>query len=382
MGRAAAGCVAIVLGATGWFFASTGWLGYFDGWLVAALLLTTFARDRRTIWLMCLLAPWVDERFIIALPLALYTRSWRGQINADDGHGAGAGVDRRLLIGAAAISGSFIVVRLCLGAGSSSMGFMEYLRNQQTLQIGLGRHALGLAAGLRFGWVLLLAALVVAWRRSTARVAIGLTVGVIATVLVSMLIANDLSRSTSVLLPLALAGALEAVRHGWFSRRAGIGLALVALAVPAWHVVTDFSLRIERLPTVLQSFRHPAGSLAPLNWVKTAEQLVGRGESAAAERHIDIALRLDPACGAAYNVRGFIAYQRADWENARANFSTASRLTPADASHWLHYAYAAWKLQDVTTYRRAIVEAKRLAPEGSEVGKKIAALEALVVRGQ
>ena len=40
------------------------------------------------------------------------------------------------------------------------------------------------------------------------------------------------------------------------------------------------------------------------------------------------------------------------------------------------------KLQDVTTYRRAIAETKRLAPEGSEAVKKIAALEAIVVNGQ
>ena len=122
MGRAAAGCVAIVLGATGWFFASTGWLGYFDGWLVAALLLTTFARDRRTVWLMCLFAPWVDERFIIALPLALYTRWWRGRVSS-----AGAGADWRLLLGAAALCAGFVVVRMWLSVGSGSMGFVEYL---------------------------------------------------------------------------------------------------------------------------------------------------------------------------------------------------------------------------------------------------------------
>ena len=64
----------LTLGATSWFFTSTGWLGYFDSWLALALLVVAFAPSRWAVWTACLLAPWIDERFIIAAPLALFCR--------------------------------------------------------------------------------------------------------------------------------------------------------------------------------------------------------------------------------------------------------------------------------------------------------------------
>lgn len=280
--------------------------------------------------------------------------------------------------GAAALGVAFVVVRFSLAGGTESLGFVEYVSQQQTFRIGVGRHLLGAAAGLRFGWVLVAAAAVLIWRTQPPKIAWGLIGVLVATIALSALIANDLSRSPSMLLPFALLGLVLANARGLAPLTILVPLSLVALALPAQHVVTDFTLPIDRLPTVLRARAEPTGTLSALNWVKRAEELVGLGDRDAAERHLEVALRLDARCGAAYNVRGFLAYQRSEWKPAFDNFARACQLTPAEPPFWLHQAYAAWKLGDSPAYTRAIAEAKRLAPAASDVATKIAALESLV----
>jgi hypothetical protein len=63
------------LAALSWFFVSSGWLLHFDSWLVVGLLAATFIPWRLALALSCLLTPWVDERFVIALPVTLAVRA-------------------------------------------------------------------------------------------------------------------------------------------------------------------------------------------------------------------------------------------------------------------------------------------------------------------
>ena len=56
-------------------FVSTGWLAYFDSWYVLGLLVATFSGSRsspRPQPACC--APWIDERFVLALPLVVLIR--------------------------------------------------------------------------------------------------------------------------------------------------------------------------------------------------------------------------------------------------------------------------------------------------------------------
>src|SRR5215207_4002894 len=75
--RNALPCMAATLltATSSWFFVSTGWLAYFDSWVILALVLATFARSRVTIFSAALIAPWIDERFILAAPICLAVRS-------------------------------------------------------------------------------------------------------------------------------------------------------------------------------------------------------------------------------------------------------------------------------------------------------------------
>ena len=57
-----------------WFFVSSGWLGYFDSWYVLGLVAAAFVPSRWVLGAVAVLTPWVDERFLLALPVILLIR--------------------------------------------------------------------------------------------------------------------------------------------------------------------------------------------------------------------------------------------------------------------------------------------------------------------
>ena len=79
--RKAAFLSAALAGTASWFFVSTGWLGYFDSWYVLCLVLVSFTESRAVIVAVCIVAPWIDERFVFALPLCLVVRSLYFQLS-------------------------------------------------------------------------------------------------------------------------------------------------------------------------------------------------------------------------------------------------------------------------------------------------------------
>ncbi len=68
------GITTILFAALPWFFVSSGWLTYFDSWCVLGLLTASFVPSRILLALACLLTPWIDERFVLALPVIALTR--------------------------------------------------------------------------------------------------------------------------------------------------------------------------------------------------------------------------------------------------------------------------------------------------------------------
>ena len=65
---------AIVLSGCSWFFISMGWLTYADSWIVLAFVAIAYARSPWCLLVVGILAPWIDERFVIGLPLAILVR--------------------------------------------------------------------------------------------------------------------------------------------------------------------------------------------------------------------------------------------------------------------------------------------------------------------
>jgi hypothetical protein len=67
-------CGVFMMASTSAVVTSLGWLGIMDGWWVAALLVVSFACAPWQILLTSCLAPWIDERFLIGLPVAFLCR--------------------------------------------------------------------------------------------------------------------------------------------------------------------------------------------------------------------------------------------------------------------------------------------------------------------
>ena len=191
----------VALGAASWFFTSTGWLGYFDSWLALGLLLAAFAARRWVVWLVCLLAPWADERFVAAAPLALLCRSlWR---NEQFKFKPDALVPITLLA-------VFLFVRLGLLATISDGGATVggYLGSRNYLDAPFPRIALGVWEGLRAGWVFAFAAVFLLWEKRLRALVLG---GALLVLLVlGLATAQDYGRSMTMLLPAAVLGLLLA----------------------------------------------------------------------------------------------------------------------------------------------------------------------------
>lgn len=217
-----------------------GWLGLNDGWVWLGLLSVAFAPGPWALPLACLLAPWVDERFIIGFPLA-----WLVQ-HADRNRPISW---RSFTVWAWLLP--YVALRLWLSS-------RDAVAAQAGRAIMAGAPAVALAVlpfaplgwwmGLRAGWVAVgygSATLPGSWRWI-------LPTAAIATAGVMLALAGDVSRSIAILTPFMLLGCfLYAQRHPASAPRALLTLGVVNLLIPAMHVVAPHYDRIDSIPVEL-----------------------------------------------------------------------------------------------------------------------------------
>ncbi len=235
----------LTAGATAPFFTSMGWLGYYDSLLALALLATAFERKRLLVIAVCLLAPWIDERFVLGLPLVLLVRLI-------------AAPERPLrdwlrseAIIPLAIAATYSAVRLGLGGSGGSQTMLQYLEKfvfEQRMD-GLQR-LFGAWSGLRWSWILVGIGLAAPFLPSVRRrpsLGATLLITAVLTALIALHTALDMSRSTVLLIPLAPLGWLAASRLWRPAHLAApsLGLGLLSLSTPAHHVFGRFSLPVD-----------------------------------------------------------------------------------------------------------------------------------------
>ncbi|MBL9201742.1 MAG: tetratricopeptide repeat protein, partial [Opitutaceae bacterium] len=344
----------IALGAASWFFTSTGWLGYFDSWLALALLVAAFAEHRWLVWLACLLAPWVDERFIAAAPLVLLCR-WL--------HRPAEVTVRRDALVPAAILVAFLAVRLGLLAPRSGEGATvgSYLAVRDYLDAPLSRLALGVWEGLRAGWALVAIAVALLWRNRTHAFALAAAAVVLAAL--GLATAQDYSRSMTMLLPIALLGPLRAAGAppAWWptALRAVAGAALL---LPAHHVMNDRVVPIFNLRHQLDLFENPPAAVMPELYELRALHQMSRGEFAAADTSLAFAIRLASNPASPAKQRGILAATQGRWSDARQHFALMAEHAPADPDAWLMCAQASLALNEPAKARTEMDRALGLAP--------------------
>jgi tetratricopeptide repeat protein len=360
------GLLAVVAGASSWFFVATGWLGYYDSWLVLGLLTVAWVRRRWLVWLACVLTPWVDERFVLALPLALLVR-WLQEGGALSMRGLGSWLLRESPVPTVLVAGG-VALRLSLAGSAGSQTPLEYWRS---LDVGvpLWRYAFGAWEGLRAGSVLVVMAvlLLAASRRSV--VAALLAVGAVATAGAGLASADDLSRATTMLLPVVPLGWALAREQPWWRRfHVPSLLAAGALLLPANHVVSTFTIPINQLSYEIQLLLDPPPPFSADAYLQEAEQVTNQGDIERGEQLANVALRLAPSARA-HDVRGVILARRGRWREALADFDAAVVLDPNTPEIWTNRARAHAALGDAAGTREDADRLRALAPGSAAVAE-------------
>lgn len=328
-----------LMATTSWFFTSTGWLAYFDSWYVGGLVLAAFVDARWVLALTCLLAPWVDERFVLGLPLALVIRAVRR-----DARGAGGwqAAWRDVLACAAALA-PLVAVRggaLLRGSDGGSIAYVRrYLLAGEHFPDDATTFLTGSWHGLRAAWLPVAAfAVLVASSPPRARALVAVAT-LLATVVLALFTAADVSRSMSILLPAAVMGVvLVARRTPGLAAGLLAGLLAVNLAAPAAHVTTYFTQPIDHVFAALEQAAHPPDFLDPRALNRAGAAHFAQGNLQDAFYAFDSAVILDPRFAEARHNRGRAAQELGDLRLAREDFSTALALMPADSPSRPHTA--------------------------------------------
>lgn len=317
-------------------FASLGWLGYYDSLLMLALLAVAHGGHRGLVALACVLGPWIDERFVLGLPLALGVR-W---ILAGTPRGPGlAGWLRREAAGPFALTAGYAVLRLTLGGSGGSQTTAQYLREFVfSRDIPASQRLWGAWSGLRGGWILVAVAVLAPWPGLNARTRgprLLLAAGAVLTAVIGLVTALDLGRSMALLTPVVSLGLVLAPRLGGGSapRWAAAALAVLTLAVPAQQVVENSAVPVD----------HPWGmSLA----VVTAQNNLGVAYAEGRGVPVDRARALrwytrsaELGCAESFsNWANLIVAAPERREEALALYERSLRLKPERAESRLSYA--------------------------------------------
>lgn len=346
--------VLVCLGSASWFFTATGWLGYFDSWLALGLLLVAFADTRWPVWLACLWAPWGDERFALAAPLAVFCR-WLHRPDKFDLR-RDAAIPAALLV-------AFVAIRLGVLAHKTAAGATTtgYLGGNNFLDAPFARIALGVWEGLRAGWWLVLAGLA-ALRPQRPR-ALVLASASLALLFIGLATAQDYSRSMTMLLPVAVLGALLSLRRpaSWLPRTLRFA-APVALLLPAHHVMNDRVNPIFYLYHELAALDSPPPAAMSELYELRAIHAMGRGEFAVAESDLALAIKLARNPASPAKQRGILAASQQRWADALRDFSMMVEHDAQNPDAWFMRAQANQALGHAATARSDLDRARSLAP--------------------
>ena len=311
---------------TSWFFVSTGWLAYFDSWYVLGLLVATFSRSPYAAAAACLLSPWVDERFVLALPLVVLVRG----ISAGMLEG---GISKRFRSEGMlffALMVPYCSLRLIALFSAQDVGSAAHLRNHFATVHHAGEVIYGLWSGLRALWAFVMAAPVLLVGRGRVVQAGLLVVLVAATLAASVSMATDLSRATSTVVPVAVLGIILALKAS--SRLAWWRLPRHWRSI-CWRQ-RDMSsrdgnegARILPLHVELDRVKRPPPQLAVLQ-LNRAMNLGKQRQPKHALAAIEAAIEIDPRLPAVHLCKGMLLDELGRTAEAAACYDRAVSLAP------------------------------------------------------
>ncbi len=351
--------MAALLATCSWFFVSTGLLGFFDSWYLLGLLVLVFTEDLRLAAAAVIVTPWIDERFVIMLPLSLLLR-WQYRAAFCAPSEGTADWRETVRLGAALLPWLLIRVGALLAGHDPVTERLLQERNTHLNSVGAEYYLLGLWQGMRWAWIFVMSWLIFTWRQNLWRIWIPPTF--LATLALSVFVAEDMSRSVSTLLPVIVLGVLLCARHG--SRRFRtvlFGACALNFIFPAAHVVGDSVVPIRNFYQALQRTL-PTGREAALYYDRYAVNLAPQGRLKEALLALGIAIECDPAYAEPYLHRAEIYVHFGRIKEALADANQAVMLDPKLPAAWLSRGKLRANSGDVSGAAADLDRALRCAP--------------------
>lgn len=349
------------LSAAGWFFASTGWLTYFDSWFVLGLLIISFVQSRPPLVVAGLITPWIDERFLLAIPLCLLTRTLMERYAWRRGTRTWA-TDLAVII---LVVVPYGLVRLVMMLGQESISTDYIHKTLSELQsVPMWRMGEGWWAGFRMGWVYGAIAMLWMWRHQGAWARTVGTLILVFQLLMSFVVAGDLSRNMAMLLPWLFFGAVIATRSmSVWSRRLLPSLFAANLLLPASHVTWSFKAPIFYLYHEIHQWQEPPTVLRPSYHLQMGARQLNANKWDEAREFFDTALLLDPQLADGYIGRGTAYLCLGQLDAARADLIRGLELNPRSADGWYFLGMTMAFLGNHDAATNHLKRALELAPE-------------------
>lgn len=321
------------LATSDWYFVATGWLGYFDSWYVAALLVVVFARRKWVAVVAILLGSWIDERVILTLPLCIVLR---GLYLADMENGETVRIRESVGLFAAVLP--WVLIRFFFGITGHDAVTRSYLEEQVSAHraIAPSLYIVGAWEGVRLGWLPVVALLVLTSRKSHWLGVILFAI-LAATITANLAIAEDLSRSASVIAPAALLGMMlfPAEKRYWGADPLLI-VAAFNILLPAEHIVGEHRIPILCLQTELKRINDPLEAFNPHVFEDQGIALAMSGHDKPAIEMFDLAIRLDPRFAKAISNRSLVEARLGELTPALIDADRAVALEPMEPGFWLN----------------------------------------------
>lgn len=309
-----------------WFFVSTGWLTYFDSWLMLAMLVAAFVPSRAALAAACLLAPWIDERFVLALPAIAVVRAI-----ALDRFAAPAlreyAQDLTVIILA---SFPYLAIRAVIWLrGEATTDYYVQSHWAEVLTVPVTTLLAGWWSGFRLEWIFVAAAIALTIRQAGWLWGALLAGAVALMIVIGLYISADMSRNLMAIAPVLLLGIWQ--WDAWRTASLAWALPLIVamnLVLPATHVMWDRTVPIAYLPTQLRELQNPPVFFAAARMIGEAGDLLNAGQVAAGWAKLDEALALERDYPDALATRAGLRMQEGNYRDAATDLEHVIELDP------------------------------------------------------
>ncbi len=320
-----------------WFFVSSGWLTYFDSWLVLGLLVAAFIPNRTSLALACLFVPWIDERFLLALPVTLLIRAVvLGHLESQPPREMLQDVCIAIV---ASLPYPALRAMAALYGDAASTGYVR-THWQEARTVPVSAYLLGLWSGFRAGWLMVGAGIWFSFRQFGWRWGMALAIAVLGTAVGGLFIAADMSRTLMVTCPALPLGICLWKQGRPTSLRWALPVVVAAnLLLPATHAIWFLTIPVASLPSEIYRWRHPPIVLATAEFCARGKALVGQEKFLEARDQFDAAIRLDPRAARFYVERCTANIGLRDLARAEADVAAALRLAPKNRDALFLRAY-------------------------------------------